>query len=461
MNMRYGTHYTTPPVLHTGVMYTLEWPPSSVSVATALLLAASIGVLARWCVTRPPNKTTPTKRPWPTPPVPESTVVVSLKSREFVRDMARLAEGIVMNDVGRDYWEFDDSSSTAAADLRLKFRCRETAPMFAPDRCGDQAEKPPEEAGSCAVRWQRAMWSIDFKRRYHPSVIDWIDTGVNQEKQCAILLLQPKGAPPIVAVAFRGSKSLQDYVRTDISPRFVPLPSGFLAGDACDASDRSLISADTVDADSARLMPFLANADTPCVTLGLWRAYAGEAERDRSGTGPRGRVRYAVERLLQQHPDAQLVITGHSLGGALATVCAFDLITQSAIIRNAEPVTMVSYAAPRMFNRVFQDVMAELEASGALRALRVVVGSDIIARIPPKMVGAEHGVRARLLLHPDDTRRPISFCVDDPDDKDLWWILPDATHCCHALYLGGETTPTLKKTCPKSYPWPVVTPQFG
>lgn len=38
-----------------------------------------------------------------------------------------------------------------------------------------------------------------------------------------VLLLRPAGAAPIAVVAWRGSKKLSDYLRTDLSVSFVPV----------------------------------------------------------------------------------------------------------------------------------------------------------------------------------------------------------------------------------------------
>lgn len=99
------------------------------------------------------------------------------------------------------------------------------------------------------------------------------------------------------------------------------------------------------------------------------------------------------------------------------------------------------------------------EQEGSLHALRVVIGSDMIARVPPRQLGGAHGVRPRLLLHPTDTASPMSFTVGKTDDEDLWSIQPEDSHCCHALYLGGQTMITEsaghKHTIAKANPWPV------
>ena len=129
--------------------------------------------------------------------------------------------------------------------------------------------------------------------------------------------------------------------------------------------------------------------ERPCVTLGAWKAYAGEEEAASfDGYNPRARVRRAVERLLRSYPKARLVLTGHSLGGVLSTLCAFDLIAQSEVVRSAGPLTLINFAAPRMFNQAFQDAMSTLEESGRLHALRA--GGAAAAR---------RGVAARRRVH--------------------------------------------------------------
>jgi hypothetical protein len=396
-----------------------------------------------------------------------------LASREFVRDIAWLAEHIVMSDIPDDFW--NDASSSTAPLLQKRLNSREEAPFFAPDKVGDVVARSFDEADQCAVRWQRALWTIKFKERYSPCVADFIDTAVGTEKPAVVLLLRPSSQPPIIAVAFRGSKTMQDYFLTDISPKFVPLPLGALAakvlaakvtdGAAALPPPRSAPSPEgpEIDANDARLMALLSETDAPpCATLGLWRAYAGEHADTLDGDTPRARVRRAVERLLTDYPEARLVLTGHSLGGALATLCAFDLLGHSDIVRDALcPLTLVAFAAPRMFNQAFQEVMSEVESEGALHAMRVVVGSDLIARVPPRQLGGHHGVRARLLLHPPLGRATLTS--DDPDDKELWRIGPADTHICHALYLGGETTSTHGLTVPMSpkSPWPYPPNQQG
>ncbi|CAM9427194.1 unnamed protein product [Chrysoparadoxa australica] len=94
-----------------------------------------------------------------------------------------------------------------------------------------------------------------------------------------------------------------------------------------------------------------------------------------------------------------IYITGHSLGGALATLCALDFSTKFS----GAKITMYNYGSPRVGNRAFK----QLFDSSVPDAFRAVNNLDVIARLPRarQAIGDwleyEH-VGRTLLLTPED-----------------------------------------------------------
>jgi len=75
----------------------------------------------------------------------------------------------------------------------------------------------------------------------------------------------------------------------------------------------------------------------------------------------------------------KLYVTGHSLGGALACLFAFQAATGNDV---PKPVTCVSVASPRVGDESFQKAFTQLEQLGALRHLRIAHARDPIAMMP-------------------------------------------------------------------------------
>lgn len=89
--------------------------------------------------------------------------------------------------------------------------------------------------------------------------------------------------------------------------------------------------------------------------------------------------------------NLKIYITGHSLGGALAILCALEFARQGI------PITrVVTFGQPRVGNRVFCElynrtpiINGQDEFQGFLGELtfRVVNENDIVARLPGKLIG--------------------------------------------------------------------------
>jgi len=83
----------------------------------------------------------------------------------------------------------------------------------------------------------------------------------------------------------------------------------------------------------------------------------------------------------------KLYVTGHSLGGALATLFSFHVAAEVFKSRTGNylipsPVTCVSIASPRVGEASFSSAFALLEREGALRHLRIANETDPVTMVP-------------------------------------------------------------------------------
>ncbi|CAB4394918.1 unnamed protein product [Rhizophagus irregularis] len=83
-------------------------------------------------------------------------------------------------------------------------------------------------------------------------------------------------------------------------------------------------------------------------------------------------------KLIQEKPDFRIGFMGHSLGGALATFSALDLINKAPELAKNEKLFLSTFGQPRMGDEKFAEFVDE-----NLRAIRTVVHGDPIPRLPP------------------------------------------------------------------------------
>jgi len=109
----------------------------------------------------------------------------------------------------------------------------------------------------------------------------------------------------------------------------------------------------------------------------------------RGVTGPNGEVLSEYQEILQEHvlpvlhdnPGFKLFICGHSLGGALATLFAFEVAAMSDNVI-PKPVSLFSIASPYVGDYSFRAAHQALESLGKLRHLRISNHKDTVTIIP-------------------------------------------------------------------------------
>ena len=80
--------------------------------------------------------------------------------------------------------------------------------------------------------------------------------------------------------------------------------------------------------------------------------------------------------------DYRLIVTGHSLGGALTNIFAFYASLEERFTRNA-PIQAVTFGCPRMAAYQFIDAIRHQEDAGKLQIARFHNEKDAITHLPP------------------------------------------------------------------------------
>lgn len=92
----------------------------------------------------------------------------------------------------------------------------------------------------------------------------------------------------------------------------------------------------------------------------------------------------ALEPLLAKYPTASLMITGHSLGGALATFAAIDI--KRSLNLDGHAVHFYTFGSPRTGNQAFTDYVMTLMPDYN----RVTHYTDLVVQVPPRQMGFNH-----------------------------------------------------------------------
>ena len=109
----------------------------------------------------------------------------------------------------------------------------------------------------------------------------------------------------------------------------------------------------------------------------------------------------------------RVIVTGHSLGAALAVLCAVDIQYNFP----HKDVEVYAFGCPRVGNKAF----AKSYNKRVFKTLRIVNGNDIVTKLPPALFGYRH---VGIGIHTGALRLPlaVSFSAHAPGNyyRALW-----------------------------------------
>uniref|UniRef100_A0A1I7Z274 Lipase_3 domain-containing protein n=1 Tax=Steinernema glaseri TaxID=37863 RepID=A0A1I7Z274_9BILA len=110
--------------------------------------------------------------------------------------------------------------------------------------------------------------------------------------------------------------------------------------------------------------------------------------------------------LRNKYPDYEVWVTGHSLGGAMASLCAATLAHLGQV--DTQKLKLMTFGQPRVGDKTYADaVNAQL-----LYAYRVVHNRDIVPHVPPEVL-PDHGLLDGYVHHQSEVWYPNKMRVDD------------------------------------------------
>ncbi|KAI9294432.1 alpha/beta-hydrolase, partial [Neoconidiobolus thromboides FSU 785] len=114
-----------------------------------------------------------------------------------------------------------------------------------------------------------------------------------------------------------------------------------------------------------------------------------------------------LKSLVASHPDYKLIITGHSLGGALATLASIEI--QKNFNLSWDRMQLFTYGEPRVGNTAF----VEWFNRQSLTLTRVVNNKDIVPHVPPRKFGYSQHQRE---MHLRDNKAKVcsTTVLEDP-----------------------------------------------
>ncbi|TNV76838.1 hypothetical protein FGO68_gene8733 [Halteria grandinella] len=176
------------------------------------------------------------------------------------------------------------------------------------------------------------------------------------------------------------------------------------------------------------------------VHSGFYTAYKGIADN----------LKQAVQRLRDKYDYPEIMVTGHSMGGALALLGVLDLRTDLSI--PPENITFYTFGQPRVGGENFRDYVYFVIGQ---RYFRVIHEDDMVPHLPSIYFSFRHaGIEVWYTDQQDS--EDYKICVNYPGrleshDCSNQYSMPTGVDV-HTRYMGVELSEMCKKTQAASAP---------
>jgi len=90
-----------------------------------------------------------------------------------------------------------------------------------------------------------------------------------------------------------------------------------------------------------------------------------------------------IDSMMQSYPNYNILITGHSLGGALSTITGFEIVYINGV--KPEKIELITFGSPRVGNKAFKQYMQSMGLSW-----RTTHYYDIVPHVPEEFLDYIH-----------------------------------------------------------------------
>lgn len=137
----------------------------------------------------------------------------------------------------------------------------------------------------------------------------------------------------------------------------------------------------------------------------------------------------------EEYKDYGLLVTGHSLGGALTQLLSFMLAGSPDAKFIPKPILGISFASPVVGDKVFEEVSEELEKVRNLRHIRVSNENDVVPGTPPSIPfvsGTFTQTGVNIHVKPGE-KAEVGYRTSKTILNQLTWWNPFKSISCHSL----------------------------